>query len=51
MVRVQNYECVACSGTGATNAYTKRDVENPNEYKYNKRTKNVLNKMSFDLRR
>ena len=54
MVRVQNYECVACAGSGATNAYTKRDIENPipgtqmlvqarnNEYKH-KGTKNVLN--------
>ena len=29
MVRVQNYECVVCAGTGAANAYTKRDIENP----------------------
>ena len=27
-LRVQNCECVACTGTGAANAYTKRDIEN-----------------------
>ena len=56
MVRVQNYECVACAWTGATNTYTKyNDNENPfldtqmfvqernNEYEYDKGTKNVLN--------
>ena len=29
MLRVQNYECVACTGTGPANADTKRDIENP----------------------
>ena len=29
MVRVQNYECVAYAGTGAANAYSKRNIENP----------------------
>ena len=29
MLRVQNYKCVSCAGTGAANAYTKRDIENP----------------------
>jgi len=29
MVRVQNYKCVACAGTGAAKAYSKRDIENP----------------------
>ena len=55
MIRVQNYECVTCAGTGVANAYTKCDKENPfpgtqvfvqarnNEYKYDKGTKNVLN--------
>ena len=55
IVLVQNYECVACAGNDAANAYTKRDIENlfpdtqmfvqprNNEYKYNNGTKNVLN--------
>ena len=50
MVRVQNYECVACAGTGAANAYTKRDCAQMfvqarnNEHKYNnKRIENVFN--------
>ena len=29
MVRVQNCDCVVCAGTGAANAFTKRDIENP----------------------
>ena len=56
MVRVQNYECVACAGTGAVNAHTKLDINNPfpdtqmfvqpknNIYKCNKENKNVLNR-------
>ena len=31
-------------GDRTANAYTKRDIENPNEYKYNKGTKNDLDK-------
>ena len=51
MIRVQTFQCVACAGTDAVNAYTRRDIENSfpgtqmfvqgrnNEYKYNKGTK------------
>ena len=54
MVRVQNYECVACAGTGAATTHTERDIENSfpgtqmfaqarnNEFKYNNGTKNVV---------